>query len=111
MTMLCGWLSADENDSGKQVVGAMQRALRCHPGQSEAVWQSANLTVGLLELPEAEPVETVYAPAVTADGRFWLWMAGEAFDGSSLIEFADATETRTLAFRRRLLEKLLDGGS
>ena len=112
--MLCGWLAADENNSGKQVVGAMQRALRVHRGQAEAVWQSANLTVGLMvgktELSEAEPVESVYAPAVSADGRFWLWMAGEAFDGGGLVEFADATETRALAFRQRLLEKLLASG-
>lgn len=110
MTMLCGWLAADKNNSGKSVVGAMQRALRVHPGQAEAVWQSANLTVGLLELPEADATESFYAPAVSADGRFWLWMAGEAFDGDGLIEFADAAETRTLAFRQRLLEKLLAGG-
>ena len=110
MTMLCGWLAADENNSGRQVVGAMQRALRAHRGQTETVWQSANLTVGLLELPEVEPIETFYVPAVSADGRFWLWMAGEAFDGGGLVEFADATETRTLAFRRRLLESLLVRG-
>lgn len=113
--MLCGWLAADENNSGKQVVGAMQRALRVHRAQAEAVWQSANLTVGLMvgktELPEAEPIELAYAPAVSGDGRFWLWMAGEAFDGGGLIEFADATETRALAFRQRLLEKLLAGGA
>ncbi len=110
MSLFCGWLAADENNSGKQVVGAMQRALRVHPGQAEAIWQSANLTVGLLELPEAEPVESVYAPAVSADRRFWLWMAGEAFDGGGWIKFADATETRTLSFRQRLLEKLLASG-
>ncbi len=108
--MLCGWLSAGENRNGNLIVGAMQRALRVHSGQTEAVWQSGNLTVGLLELPEAQYIENVYAPAVSADGRFWLWMAGEAFDGGGLIEFADATETCSPKFRRRLLEKLLTNG-
>jgi len=109
--MLSVWLLSDEsnflNSSGSFVVGAMLRALRVHSGQTEAVWQSANLAVGLLELPEAEPIETIYAPAVSADGRFWLWMAGEAFDGGGWIEFTDATETRTLAFRQRLLATML----
>ncbi|MBS1790786.1 MAG: hypothetical protein JST85_23925 [Acidobacteria bacterium] len=110
MSLLCGWLSADDTQQNTLVVPAMLRALRVHSGQAEAVWQSANLTVGLLELPEAEAIESVYAPAVSADGRFWLWMAGEAFDGGGVVQFPDATETRTIRFRHRLLEKLLARG-
>jgi Asparagine synthase (glutamine-hydrolyzing) len=113
--MLCGWLSAEETNSGKQVVGAMLRASRVHAGQSESIWQSANLNIGLMvgktELSEGESIESAYAPATSADGRFWLWMAGEAFDGGGWIEFADATESRTLTFRQRLLEKLLANGA
>ncbi|MBL8190070.1 MAG: hypothetical protein JNK38_18795, partial [Acidobacteria bacterium] len=89
MSLLCGWLSADDNQQNVSPIPAMLRALRVHAGQAESIWQSGNLTVGLLELPEAVPMETAYAPAVSADGRFWLWMAGEAFDGGGWIELAD----------------------
>src|SRR5262249_19531203 len=47
----------------------------------------------------------------TPDGRHYLWMAGEAFDGGGLIEEVDAGRSRTLAFRCALLARLLERGA
>ncbi len=68
------------------------------------------LSIGLLELRGTGPPAEPYAPAVTPDGRYHLWMAGEAFDGGGFVEVPDADGSRTLAFRRSLLANLLDRG-
>jgi asparagine synthase (glutamine-hydrolysing) len=89
----------------------MGRALRVHAGQVWASWSIAGLAVGMWELPCPEPAQQFYAPAVSADGRYHLWMLGEAFSGGGLTEIPDADHTRTLTFRERLLTALLDHGA
>lgn len=110
MTALCGWLSADPEREDQGVVASMGRALRVHVGQAWAEWSVSDLSIGLLELPAAESPAEQYAPASTPDGRYYLWMAGEAFDGGNFVEVRDAVYSRTLAFRRSLLANLLVRG-
>ena len=83
--MLCVWVPENQTAQENQVVTAMGRALRAYPGQSWASWAVPGLAVGLLEAPAAESAQQVYAPAVSGDGRFFLWMAGEAFVGDDLL--------------------------
>jgi hypothetical protein len=115
LTLLCGWLQSggpaagQPSQEGQEVIAAMGAALRVHSGQAWAFWRTGALTVGLLELP-GEPVERVYAPAVTPDGRWHLWMAGEAFDGGRILEGVTAVRSRTAAFREALLAALLRHG-
>lgn len=110
MTALYGWLPADPEGEGQGVVASMGRALRAHVGQVWAEWSVSGLSIGLLELPSAESPAEQYAPAVTPDGRYHLWMAGEAFDGRGFVEVRDAVYSRTLDFRRSLLVSLLGRG-
>lgn len=110
MTVLCGWLPADAEREHRSVVASMGRALRVHPGQAWTEWSVCGLSIGLLELRGTGPPAEPYAPAVTPDGRYHLWMAGEAFDGGGFVEVPDADGSRTLAFRRSLLANLLDRG-
>lgn len=111
MSLLCGWLPARESHPGTEsVVTGMGRALQVHADQAWGCWSIPGLSVGLLELPEKEPVEQAYAPAVSSEGRYYLWMVGEAFAGGGLIDVPDVDHTRTLAFRRHLLEILLKHG-
>src|SRR5262249_48728416 len=50
-------------------------------------------------------------PAVAVDGRFTLWMAGEAFaSGDAALQLRDAAESRTRRFRRALLDRWLESG-
>src|SRR5439155_1161197 len=49
-------------------------------------------------------------PAVSANRRFWLWMAGEAYDGGSLCRVPSAAISRTRPFRQTLLEAVLAHG-
>lgn len=106
MTLLCGWLAAGNPDAGAEAVARMGAALRVHPGQSWTSWRSGALTVGLLEIPAGQD----YSPAATPDGRWQLWMAGEAFDGGRLLAGVDAERSRTAAFREALLAALLRHG-
>lgn len=106
MTALCGWVSLDA-EKNDDVVSAMGRALRVDARQSWAQWSVPGLAIGLLELDTPEGSEEPYAPAVTRDGRYHLWMAGEAYDGGGFTEVGDAVHSRTPAFRHRLLADAL----
>ena len=108
--MLCVWVPENQAAQENQVVTAMGRALRAYPGQSWASWTVPGLAVGLLEVPAAESAQQVYAPAVSGDGRFFLWMAGEAFVGDGLLHVPQVEATRRLSFRCLLLEYLLQNG-
>ena len=88
----------------------MGRALRSQSEQVWANWSLPSLAVGLLELPTTHPTEYVYAPAVSSDHRFFLWMVGEAFVGNSRLHVPDVESTRLLPFRRQLLDYLLQHG-
>ena len=110
MSMLCVWVPENQTAQENQVVTAMGRALRAYPGQSWASWAVPGLAVGLLEAPGAESAQQVYAPAVSGDGRFFLWMAGEAFVGDDLLRVPQVEATRRLSFRCLLLEYLLQNG-
>src|SRR5262249_36583390 len=86
-------------------------ALRAHRGQAWTTWSVSGLSVGLLELPGAQSHADTYAPAVTPDGRHYLWMAGEAFDGGGLIEEVDADRSRARRVRCAELARLLERGA
>ena len=50
-------------------------------------------------------------PANSSDGRYWLWMAGEAFaSGDSALVLRDCAASRTFAFRQQLLGRWLADG-
>ena len=88
----------------------MGRALRAHAGQVWAQWCVPGLSIGLLELGPGELPEAEYGPAITSDGKYSLWMAGEAFADSGVLDIPDARYTRTLQFRRALLAAFLRYG-
>jgi asparagine synthase (glutamine-hydrolysing) len=110
MTLLCGWCPADPALDAALTVAAMGRALRVNPAQTWGCWAVPGLAVGLLELPEAQPAAERYAPAVSADGRYHLWLAGEAFAGGGHITVPSVEASRTPAFRHALLDALLAHG-
>ena len=107
MTALWAWLS-DDLTAGATVAAAMGRALRVDAGQVEAHWSVGPLHVGLLEIP-GDTAD--YAPVTSEGDRYYLWLAGEAFEGGGLVRVTDAAATRTPAFRRALLNALLARGA
>lgn len=109
MTLLCGWMSDEREPPVASVVAGMLAALRVHPGQRAGLWTTDGLGVGLLELPgEEASVAEEYAPARSGCGRYSLWLAGEAYAGP--LDPVDPVSSRTLPFRERLLELVIDGG-
>ena len=112
MSSLCGWLSFENpsRGTGDAVVRAMCRALKVHSGQVRAHWSFEDLSLGTLDLPAAEPLEVRYAPAVSHDERFYLWMCGEAYAGGAAIDIPQLRHSRTMAFRKSLLEEILRHG-
>ena len=108
MTQLFGWVGTTwpEDD----LLPRMAYALRSHPEHTWGQWSLAGFQVGILEQTAQGPLQTRCAPARDANGRYSLWMAGEAFSGGTLLTISDVTFTRTLTFRRTLLEALLKRG-
>lgn len=106
MTLLSGWLPANPASDAAAVVAGMAQALRTG-NQTVARWSVPGCAVALCELPESEPLAEYYAPAVDPAGRYRLWMAGEVFAGTA---GADVAASRTLTFRRTLLDALLNDG-
>jgi len=101
--MLFGWFSADTRDTAL-VLESMAAALRANPVEHVAFWTAGMVGIGVLERPVAhEPFSR--EPARRADGSC-LWMTGEAFDWPSHRGLRGAAESRTLAFRSRLLEAI-----
>ena len=111
MTALCAWVSEMPPAASGRVAAAMGRALRVHPGQVWSAWSLPGLALGILELPAAGEDDGLPGePAVSADGRHHLFLAGEVFDAGRLPLSVDAPASRTLAFRRWLLAALLEQG-
>jgi len=105
--MLFGWFSADTRDTAA-VVESMAAALRVNAAEQVAFWTTGMVGVGVLERPFADaPLSR--DPARSADGSC-LWMSGEAFDWPSHGGMHGAAESRTLAFRSRLLEAITAEG-
>lgn len=107
--MLFGWLSADLEESGG-VLASMSAVLRVTSRQRAAIWARAPLGIGVLELPGPGAAQESREPACGADGMC-LWMSGEAFHWPSHGGIRSAAESRTLAFRARLLEALRAQGA
>ena len=101
--MLFGWLSADASDA-PDVLASMAAALRVTAEQRESVWTVGTLGIGLLERP-VDGDEPVREPARATDGSA-LWMSGEAFDWPSHGGIRGAGESRSLLFRKRLLDAI-----
>ena len=105
--MLFGWFSADTRDTA-MVLESMAAALRVNAAEQVAFWTVGMVSVGLLERPVAdEPFSR--DPARGADGSC-LWMTGEAFDWPSHGGIRGAADSRTLAFRSRLLQAIAAEG-
>jgi asparagine synthetase B (glutamine-hydrolysing) len=105
--MLFGWFSADTRDTA-MVLESMAAALRVNSAEQVAVWTVGMVGIGLLERPVAHE-QFSRDPARHADGSC-LWMTGEAFDWPSHGGVRGAAESRTLAFRSRLLEAITTEG-
>jgi asparagine synthase (glutamine-hydrolysing) len=110
MTVLCGWLASEPGPHVARVIEAMGLVLRSRPEQVWGRWSVQGLGVGLLEVAGDGDAQARYAPAVSGDGRHYLWFAGEAFDGGSSLSVPDPESTRTVAFRDALLDLLLKKG-
>jgi asparagine synthase (glutamine-hydrolysing) len=105
--MLFGWFSTDTRDTAA-VLESMAAALRVSTAERVAVWTVGMVGIGILERPLTdEPFSR--DPARHVDGSY-LWMSGEAFDWPSHGGIRRASESRTLAFRSRLLEAIAGEG-
>lgn len=111
MSQLFGWAGASGEGDPSRVGATMGRALSVMPDQPQHVWTVDDVAVGILECAIETGVRERYAPAVSKDGRHWLWMAGEAFeDLSQRLHLKHVDESRTAAFRVSLLEELIRHG-
>ena len=105
--MLFGWFSTDTRDTAA-VLESMAAALRVSTAERVAVWTVGMVGIGILERSLTdEPFSR--DPARHVDGSY-LWMSGEAFDWPSHGGIRRAAESRTLAFRSRLLEAITGEG-
>jgi hypothetical protein len=112
MSLLFAWVPRDAAADPAPVVESMAAALRVHAGQQLVVATAPGLGVGVIEPPSlgATP-EVDLSPAVSADGRHRLWMAGEVFAaGDPDLVIRNPIESQTLGFRRRLLSHWLENG-
>jgi len=105
--MLFGWYATDTRDTAV-VLESMAAALRVNAAEDVAFWTVGMVGIGLLERPVADE-QLSREPARRADGCC-LWMSGEAFDWPSHGSIRGAAESRTLAFRSRLLEAITAEG-
>jgi asparagine synthase (glutamine-hydrolysing) len=89
----------------------MAAALRVDAGQRIGTWTSPGMAIGVIEPPALAGEADDREPAASADGRFLLWMAGEAYvSADAALPLADAAASRTPAFRRALLDRWLRSG-
>jgi hypothetical protein len=78
MSLLFGWFPRDPRAPLEDTALAMSAALRVHPEQQAGLSILAGVAVGVLDSPPIGRAERL-TPAVSVDGRFTLWMAGEMF--------------------------------
>ena len=105
--MLFGWLSPELADT-PGVLASMTAALRTTAGERATVWTVGALGIGVLERPIAREDES-REPARGPGGRC-VWMSGEAFDWPSHGGIRSAADSRSQAFRVRLLDALAARG-
>lgn len=105
--MLFGWLSADVRETSS-VLYLMAEALRVTADEHVTVTSLGTIGVGVLE--RRAGVDDSAAPARGDDGSY-LWMSGEAFDWPSDGGIRSAAESRTEAFRLRLLRAIASRGA
>ena len=114
MTAICGWIPSGGGVDPSHIVSAMISALRVHEEQSCALWTAPGpCGVGLLEPWPNPQLDVAYAPAISVDGRQCLWMAGEIFaanTGDQRLDLVDAETSRTIAYRRSLLDFVVERG-
>jgi asparagine synthase (glutamine-hydrolysing) len=111
VSQIFGWVPADPAASAAAVVDRMAAALRVDDGQRIGCWIFSGLGIGVIEPPALPDDACDIEPASTADRRFLLWMAGEAFvSHDPKLPLRDAAESRTRAFRRALLDRWLEAG-
>src|ERR1051325_1044372 len=104
--MLFGWLTSGGGDPGP-VISSMSGALRSNGGQHLKLWPMGALGIGVLERPFTG--EKFLPEPVSRPDGYTLWMAGEAFEWPSS-GLRSAGESRTTAFRSRLLDALVERG-
>jgi hypothetical protein len=85
--MLFGWCPREPSAASSRVLQGMSAALRVTTQQHVEWWPDPALAVGAYALaPLDGETPNPLAPIQSEDGRFTLWMAGEAFawDGAAL---------------------------
>ena len=112
MSLLFGWVPRDQGAETALVLASMLAALRVDEAQQVVLTPIAGVGVGVLEPPPLDGKAEDLDPVGTEDGRFMLWMVGEAVaSGDPLLPLGDVAESRTRAFRRALLSRWLDLGA
>ena len=106
--MLFGWFPSDAAET-LPVISSMASALRVTEREQVKLWPAGALGLGIIQLPFGDEHESM-EPARGHDGSM-LWMSGEAFDWPSHGGVHTAAESRTPAFRSRLLEAILARGA
>jgi len=110
VSQIFGWVPADGAD-GRAVVAGMAAALRVDACQRIGTWTAPGMAIGVIEPPALAGETDDREPAASADGRFLLWMAGEAHvSADAALPLADTAASRTQAFRRALLDRWLQAG-
>jgi hypothetical protein len=104
--MLFGFLSSDVRQT-PSVLGEMAAVLRVTAEEQATLFNISGLGIGILERPVGMPYAA--EPAEAPDGSS-LWMSGEAFDWPSHGGIRTAADSRTPAFRRRLLDAITSQG-
>src|SRR5690348_3721441 len=102
--MLFGCIGVDPRETSS-ILTSMSAALRASTEEASAIWPLGSFGIGVLERP-LEPTAALIEPARGADGSL-LWMTGEAFDWPSRGGLSHAADSRTSAFRARLLDALV----
>ena len=79
MSQIFGWVPADGDADAAPVLDRMAAALRVADEQRISRWPMPGVGVGVVEPPALAGTSEDSEPAQTPDGRFSLWMTGEAF--------------------------------
>ena len=109
--MICGWFAPGRDAGGAAIVDAMAHALRVHEAERWVIHRApGGLAIAAIHAGQGDDDPARDQPAVSANRRFWLWMAGEAYDGGSLCRVPSAAISRTRPFRQTLLEAVLVHG-